>query len=54
VNPPARPIRTELNDAVVGGIRARGSEAVGLLIIGLARVSIAVVALVLLAIAGKV
>ncbi|HVD40252.1 MAG TPA: hypothetical protein VNC16_04520 [Solirubrobacterales bacterium] len=52
--PPARPIRTEMTDAVVAGIRARGAEAVGLLIVGIARIAIAVLVLVLLLIASKV
>jgi hypothetical protein len=44
MNPPAGPLRTEVNDAVVGGIRERGSEAVGMLIVALARLVIGVVA----------
>jgi hypothetical protein len=34
------PIRAELSDAVLAGIRQRGPEAVGLLIVGLARLAI--------------
>ena len=52
--PPAKPIRVEVNDAVIGGIRERGPEAVGLLIIGLARILIAVLVLGLLLIASSV
>lgn len=37
MSPPARSIRTELNDAVVYGIRLRGPDAVGLIIMGMAR-----------------
>jgi hypothetical protein len=53
VNPPARSIRTELNDAVVGGIRQRGPDAVGLLIMAAARIVIAVVVLGLLFVASS-
>ena len=42
MNPPARPLKTELNDALVGGIRERGSEAVGFFIIAVTRIVIAV------------
>ena len=52
--PPTRSIRAEVTDAVVGGIRQRGAEAVGLLIVGTARVVIAVMVLVILVVAGKV
>lgn len=48
MNPPARPLRIELNDAVVGGIRNRGPEAVGVVIIGVARVVVAALVLALL------
>jgi hypothetical protein len=51
--PPSRSIRTEVTDAVVGGIRERGSEAVGLLIVGVARIATAVMALIVLVIASK-
>lgn len=54
MNPPARPIRTELNDAVVGGIRQRGPEAVGLLIIGLTRIVLAVLVLGVMLFASSV
>jgi len=54
VNPPARPLRTELNDAVVGGIRERGAEAVGLVIVSMARIAIAAVVLALLLVASTV
>jgi hypothetical protein len=48
MNPPAGPLRTEVNDAVVGGIRERGSEAVGMLIVALARLVIGVIAFLVL------
>jgi hypothetical protein len=51
--PPSRSIRTEVTDAVVGGIRERGSEAVGLLIVGAARIATAVMALIVLVVASK-
>jgi hypothetical protein len=44
MNPPARPIRAELNDALVGGIRQRGPEAVGMMITALTRLAITVIA----------
>jgi hypothetical protein len=53
VNPPARSFRTELNDAVGGGIRQRGAEAIGLVIMGLARIAIAVPVLALLLLASR-
>jgi len=53
LNPPARPLRTELNDALVGGIRERGAEAVGLVLVGIARIVIAVVVLALQLIASS-
>lgn len=45
MNPPARPLKTELNEALVGGIRQRGSEAVGLLIMAMTRIVIALLVL---------
>jgi len=42
MNPPAGPIREELNDALVGGIRQRGPQAFGLVIMGIARLIVAV------------
>jgi hypothetical protein len=54
MNPPAGPIRAELNDALVGGIRQRGPEAVGLVIVGLARLVVAVTALIVLLFASSV
>ena len=54
MNRPARPIRIEVTDAVVGGIRQRGPEAVGLLIIGLARVFLFIVVLGVLLFASSV
>lgn len=48
MNPPAGPIRAEVSDALVGGIRLRGAEAVGLVIMGLARLAIAVVVFIVL------
>jgi hypothetical protein len=52
MNPPARSIGTELNDALVGGIRERGSEAVGLVLIGAARLFLAFLAVLLSQILG--
>lgn len=43
MNPPARPIRVELNDAIVGGIRKRGPDAFGMVIDALARLIVGVV-----------
>ncbi len=43
--PPVRPLRTELNEALVVGIRERGAEAFGFVIFSLARIAIAVVVL---------
>lgn len=54
MNPPAGPIRAELNDALVGGIRQRGPEAVGLVLIGLARLVVAVATLVVLLFASSI
>lgn len=54
MNPPAGPIRAELNDALVGGIRQRGPEAVGLVLIGLARLVVAVATLAVLLFASSV
>lgn len=48
MNPPAGPFRTEVNDAVIGGIRERGPEAVGMMIIALARLVIAVITFLVL------
>jgi hypothetical protein len=45
MNPPAGSIKTELNDAVVGGIRQRGPDAVGLVIVGIARLIVGVATL---------
>lgn len=45
MNPPARSLRTELNDALVGGIRERGPEAVGMVLVGVARIVVAVLVL---------
>jgi hypothetical protein len=54
MNPPARPIRTEFHEAVVGGIRQRGADAVGLVIMGIAYLLIAVLALGVLLFASSV
>jgi hypothetical protein len=43
---PAGSIRTELNRALVGGIRQRGPEAVGLILVGAARLLLAFLAVV--------
>jgi hypothetical protein len=48
MNPPARPIRAELNDALVGGIRERGPDAFGMVIIALARLAIGVITFAIL------
>lgn len=52
MNPPARPLKTELNDALVGGIRQRGPEAFGGMLVALTRIAITVVVLVLMLIAS--
>lgn len=54
MNPPARPIRVELNDALVGGIRQRGADAVGLVIMGIAYLVVGVLALLVFLCAGSV
>jgi hypothetical protein len=54
MNPPTRPIRVELNDAIVGGIRQRGADAVGLVIMGIAYLVISVLALLVLLFASSV
>ena len=46
MNVPAGSIRTELNRAIVGGIRQRGPEAVGLILVGAARLLLAFLAVV--------
>lgn len=48
MNPPARPIKAELNDALVGGIRQRGPDAFGLIIDAFARLLIGAVTFVVL------
>jgi hypothetical protein len=48
MNPPARPIRVELTDALVAGIRQRGADAVGLVIMAIAYLVIAVLVLLIL------
>lgn len=50
--PPARPLRTELNEALVGGIRQRGPEAFGWMVVALVRIAITVIVLVLMLIAS--
>lgn len=52
MNPPAGSLRTELNDALVGGIRQRGPEAVGLVLVGSARLFLAFLAVVLSQVLG--
>lgn len=54
MNPPARPLKTELNEALVGGIRLRGAEAFGWMLVSLTRIAITAVVLVLLLVAGWV
>lgn len=48
MNPPARPLKTELNEALVGGIRQRGPEAFGSMLVALTRIVITVVVLILM------
>jgi hypothetical protein len=48
MNPPARPLKTELNEALVGGIRQRGPEAFGWMLAALARIAITVIILALM------
>lgn len=52
MNPPARPLRTELNEALVGGIRQRGPEAFGSMLVALTRIAITVVVLALMLVAS--
>jgi hypothetical protein len=52
VNPPARSIRAEATEAVVGGIREKGAEAVGIILIGCAYIAIALFALLVLVLGG--
>jgi hypothetical protein len=52
LNPPARTLKTELNEALVGGIRLRGPEAFGWMLVALIRIAITVVVLVLMLIAS--
>jgi hypothetical protein len=54
MTPPPRSIRGELNDALIGGIRRRGSDAVGLVIMGMAKLAIGVVALAALLAVGAI
>ncbi len=51
---PARSIRAELGEAVVGGIRERGPDAVGMILIGLARLLIGTAALTVLLAASAI
>jgi hypothetical protein len=46
--PPAGSIRAEVNDAVVGGIRQRGPDAVGVVLMGVARLVVGVLTLMVL------
>jgi hypothetical protein len=52
MNPPARPLRTELNEALVGGIRQRGPEAFGWMLVALTRIAIMAIVLALMLIAS--
>lgn len=52
MNPPARSIRAEMSEAVVAGIRQRGSEAVGLVLVGVARLALIAVALLVFGLFG--
>lgn len=49
-----RPLKTELNEALVGGIRLRGPEAFGWMLVALIRIAIIVVVLVLMLVASWV
>jgi hypothetical protein len=52
MNPPARPLKTELSEALVGGIRQRGPEAFGSMLVALMRIAITVIVLALMLIAS--
>jgi hypothetical protein len=52
LKPPARSIRTEVSEAVVAGIRQRGSEAVGLVLVGVARLVLVAVTLLVFGLFG--
>lgn len=54
MTPPPGSIRGELNDALIGGIRKRGSDAVGLVIMGMARLLIGAATLGVLLAVGAV
>ncbi len=48
MNPPAGSIKAEFSEAIVGGIRQRGPEAVGVVLIGIAHLFVAFIALTVL------
>lgn len=52
MNPPARSLKTELNDALIGGIRLRGPEAFGWMLVALIRIAITVIVLTLMVLAS--
>jgi hypothetical protein len=52
MQPPAGPIRSEARDAIALGIRTSGPRAVNILLIGLARIFLALFALVILHLIG--
>lgn len=49
-----RSIKQELSEAVIGGIRERGPDAVGLLLIGVSRLLVGAATLAVLLVAGSI
>jgi ribonuclease HI len=54
MSPSTNSIKTEVNHAVASGIRKRGPEAVGVVLVGMARLTVNVSALVILLLASAV
>jgi hypothetical protein len=54
VQPPPKPIRYELTDALIEAIRSRGPEAAGLVMVGLARLVVAVATLMALLLCSSI
>lgn len=52
MNPPANSLKAEVNHALANGIRRRGPDAVGVVLMGMARLVVAVSTLVILLLAG--